>query len=87
MQKLVTFLPPDPTLVLAMKITEETYDYYLKLPAKTHLELSVVLDAYIVVSVDAPLAWGWYSYDLFNELYTEIENWTEGRFTTCIAKK
>jgi hypothetical protein len=81
-----TWLPPDPKFVLALRISELTFGYYLSLPAKTHLEKKAILGSYIVVSVDSPVSWGHMTKETFNELYKADEPWDETRYTTCSSK-
>lgn len=87
MQKMVTFIPPDPKLVLALEITEETWPYFLRLLETDDppFEKNVALGGYIVVSIDSPCEWGWMRNKDFNELYEKEDS--PSIFPTYHARK
>ena len=80
----MTKLPDDPKFVLAMRVTEKSYDHYLKLPAQVHLEKEKMLDSIIFVPVDQPLDWGHVDRETFDRWYKPVEDWIDGRYTFCI---
>lgn len=79
-------IPPDPKLVLAMCINARSYDIYLALPAKTHHDLSIVNNGYIVVPVDTPNKWGWMTNADFIEAYQYADVDLVGQFKLYKAR-
>lgn len=87
MRKMVTFVPEDPKLVLALPINEGTWDYFAALfpNNKPPLDKDAVLGGYIVVPVDTEATWGWMTKENFEEMYKHIEQGMRHSFTTFRA--
>lgn len=81
-----THVPRDPKMVLALRITEETYEIFKMLPkskAGRPPSVSTMLGRIIVVAVDSQCEWGMMMQEDFDQMYTPVEKWSKSRFTLC----
>lgn len=81
-----THVPADPKQVLALRITEATYNKYLALAGKTKLPLEELDGNVVIVPVDVDASWGWMDRKEFDNEYEAIEGWSKSRFTLCKKK-
>lgn len=74
------------TLVLALRVSDETYDTYLSLvsgkPGR-RVKKDALVGNVIVVPMNSEAAWSWMIREQFDELYQAMESWSKSRFTMC----
>lgn len=91
MSHMCTHLPDDPTLVLAIRVTEETYEDYYRIFTNgkrgRKLSLDTLEGNVIFVPVDSEASWGWMVREQFDEMYEPVNTWVKSRFTLCKAIK
>lgn len=74
-----------PEIVIAMQLTEYTYQFYLNLPAETHFAYEAMAGNYIVMR-EGKKAWGWADEESFELNFLPIESPMPTMFTRYVRK-
>jgi hypothetical protein len=70
----------------ALKITPDTYDIYLALPAVSHHPLQMINDCFIVREKNAaPTDWNWFEERDFHKWFKWVEAPSEDKFSDVIT--
>lgn len=80
-------LQPEVKTMEALKVTPDTYDLYLALPAETHHPLQMINNCFVVREKNAaPGDWSWFEERDFHKYFKWLEEPSQKSFTTVLTR-